>query len=534
MKKILKYTALIIGVPIILVLGVFLVQLWLLYNTSPPKLIISEETTHITEPLDEKGYVIYPAAYNERYGKGVTAENNAFVGVFTALGPGKFFDDLEDYYEGDEIEEHRQLRTRELHSLCSRIGIEQLPIEGDYFINEVDFLKEKFPNEGQVEEDYLEEPPNHMESFGLSEDELISPLRYPWKKEDYPLLARWIALNQKPLDKMVEASRCDRWFYPVEYDEEVPTQLIALSNDALEDFRSANLALLARGMMRLEEGDTEGAWQDVSAVARLGSLSATTRTLIDRLTANTILQMANDTAATLIADPRVTATQRQLFLAEYGTLPAFPPLAAVIDTMERWSALEMAIYLTRYGGYGEMDQLTGSEEADNKMADYYYNAFIDLNIVLPIINEGYDKLVRAAQEPDLQKQRELMDALEEELVDNSRNLWKKAGKFLTGRGRQAQSEVIAEMFLGLFMPCISLISETDFKLTMTSQMVPVVSALADYRDKNGDYPEKLDALVPEYIDTIPKDIFAEKEPPLTRVIGVILQKCASQRRILPR
>src|SRR5258707_15596224 len=48
---------------------------------------ISKETTYFVKPLDKDGYVDYVAALNERLREGVTAENNANVLIWRALGP---------------------------------------------------------------------------------------------------------------------------------------------------------------------------------------------------------------------------------------------------------------------------------------------------------------------------------------------------------------------------------------------------------------------------------------------------------------
>src|SRR5712664_4809777 len=51
------------------------------------KFTVGKDTTYVTGPLDKDGYIDYPAALNERLGKGVTPENNANVLIWKALGP---------------------------------------------------------------------------------------------------------------------------------------------------------------------------------------------------------------------------------------------------------------------------------------------------------------------------------------------------------------------------------------------------------------------------------------------------------------
>ena len=73
---------------ILLLIAPFAFLAWFFANRwSHDDLILSKETTYITEPLDELGYPNYAAALNERMSQGVTPENNAAVLVMKAVGP---------------------------------------------------------------------------------------------------------------------------------------------------------------------------------------------------------------------------------------------------------------------------------------------------------------------------------------------------------------------------------------------------------------------------------------------------------------
>ena len=58
-----------------------------------PKFPLGKETTYVIGPLDKDGYVEYAAALNERFGKGVTPQNNANVLIWKASvrSPGTCF-----------------------------------------------------------------------------------------------------------------------------------------------------------------------------------------------------------------------------------------------------------------------------------------------------------------------------------------------------------------------------------------------------------------------------------------------------------
>ena len=86
-----------------------------LVEGEPPDIIISRETTYITEPLAEDGLPDYEAYVWNKYGKGVTPENNAAVPIWRAVGPNP----IPEKIRGE---------------LFQQLGMEALPLAGDYYI----------------------------------------------------------------------------------------------------------------------------------------------------------------------------------------------------------------------------------------------------------------------------------------------------------------------------------------------------------------------------------------------------------------
>src|SRR5687768_9506397 len=80
-----------------------------------PLIVVSRETTYLTEPLDPWGKVEYAEAIRRQMSEGVTPENNAAVLIWQALGP-------------------RDIPAERRPSLYSELGIAPLPEEGDYYL----------------------------------------------------------------------------------------------------------------------------------------------------------------------------------------------------------------------------------------------------------------------------------------------------------------------------------------------------------------------------------------------------------------
>src|SRR6188768_2819914 len=66
----------------------FCLFLYQLFGPNPP-IVVSKQTTYITEPLTENGLPDYEAYYRDEFRKGVTPENNAAVLLFQVFGPGE-------------------------------------------------------------------------------------------------------------------------------------------------------------------------------------------------------------------------------------------------------------------------------------------------------------------------------------------------------------------------------------------------------------------------------------------------------------
>ncbi len=93
-----------------------------------PLVKVGPDTTVLTEPLDEEGYVDFQAHANAVLSKGVTPDNNAAVLLWKASGPANIG------------EEHRA-------EYFKRLGIEPLPDEGDYFREYEEFADKEKPDE---------------------------------------------------------------------------------------------------------------------------------------------------------------------------------------------------------------------------------------------------------------------------------------------------------------------------------------------------------------------------------------------------
>ena len=79
-----KRTLLLIG---LLFLFACVVTNWAAPAKKTSRITLSKATTRVTGPLTKDGYVDYPRVINQRLSVGITAENNANVLLWRAMGP---------------------------------------------------------------------------------------------------------------------------------------------------------------------------------------------------------------------------------------------------------------------------------------------------------------------------------------------------------------------------------------------------------------------------------------------------------------
>ncbi len=231
------------------------------------KVTIGKETTYITRPLRPDGYPDYIAALNEFCGGGIARESNAAVLLQRAFGP----------------------RFVVRPEFFKALGIDVLPETGDYF-QDPDVIIRQF---------VLAWPENERDAqCDVLDAEFDEALLYPWKAEEHPIVARWLLQNQKPLQLVLNATRCERKYFPVVPSGQ-PLDRITVEYD--QRTRYVANALVTQAMLLTGQGDFDDAWQYLLACHRLARLAAQgPRFLVELLISNKIEQMATIGDAALL------------------------------------------------------------------------------------------------------------------------------------------------------------------------------------------------------------------------------------------
>jgi hypothetical protein len=468
-------------------------------KSNPIQHTVSEQTTRITQPLHPDGSVDYVAALNERQRQGVTPENNAAVLFWKAVGP-------------EEIQP--EYRTKYFRML----EIRPLRRKGDYFVTLDNFV------DGRLSPAEASDMEAKSAARYDASDRLNLARQRPWSPAEFPLLAEWLAANEKPLSLLIAASKRPRRFDPLCCRER--TSLMSVPLPANLIYRDVAEALCARATWRLSEGRVAEAWDDLLACHRLARLAGQSATTIEAFTAFTVEETACDGDRALLQHARLTAAQIAGMRQDLDRLPLMPPMADKLDAAERFTYLDVLSDYSRHGmkavtelyevlmlfGDDEFVQLDSHDELKNTVSSliqYGDSTAIDWDLILRMGNSWYDRIVEAYRMPTAGEQRKALRKIDE----NLRRLKKTAAnaesldELLLDNPEQAFSERLGQVLLTFFMHDPQHYLQVENRATMRFELHRLGFALAAYRADRLAFPEKLIDLVPDYLAKVPDDIF---------------------------
>ncbi len=150
---------------------------------SSPRFTISKETTYVTGPLTDDGYIDYAAAINLRGRAEVVPGENANIWFWRAMGP---------------TPEGGRPMPEEFFRL---MGMEVLPIDGRYYESLVQNARRRAG--GDL-------PAERLDALN---EQWMKAMERPWTAEQHPELAAWLSDNEAQLAVAVEGTRRGAYTY---------------------------------------------------------------------------------------------------------------------------------------------------------------------------------------------------------------------------------------------------------------------------------------------------------------------------------
>jgi hypothetical protein len=460
------------------------------------KFTISKETTYVTGPLDKDGYIDYPTALNERLGKGVTPENNANVLLWKALGP--------------------QLEKKTMPAEFFKLmGMEPPPEKGEYFVDLTSYLRKQFNTDPS-------------ESAEI-EEQLIRCAQRPWKSEEFPTVASWLKANEKPLSLVVDATKLPQYYSPyvlTQTEKGSPGLISAVLPEGVQKCRAFANALIARAMLKVSQGASGEAWQDLLACHRLGWLVGRGGMIIDALVGIAIDGVACKADLAFLAETKPNAKRIEHCLRDLQNLPTFPALADKLDLGERFLFLDSAMGMAREGAVPDDPLLRIFQ---NFPLIGKLDAAIDWNPTMQSGNRFYDRTVAALRETDRDLRKKSLEQIDEELRGLKQKWDKELQRFedelkklqakspnamsraeLIERIVKARDQMIGDILISMLAPSVNKMPRAWDRVQQVHDNLRIAFALEWYQRDNRRHPKKLEDLAPKYLKEIPADIFSGK------------------------
>jgi hypothetical protein len=457
---------------------------------SKPPFTISKETTYLTEPLTEDGYVDYVAALNKMCSEGVTVENNAAVLLLDVLGP-------------QAIDESHRSRYFQM------LGIAPLPENGDYMIKFETYYQENNYQElpDSLTQDASDETQKEFQRFHNR------AMSIPWTAAKYPFHAKWLKANQKPLEKILSATRREKYFSPlIAKDNGGYEPLIGVVFNLEIESRYYAKLLLYHAMFSLGEGKFEEAKRDLLACHRLARLVGQGPMLINGLVCVAIEDIACHGDANLAQSGKLSSSEILAYGLELKKLPPLCNMTEKLDKCERLVSLDFTEMIAKTG----MGAISAFDRERihpiKKWAAVKLASAVEWDIVMRMQNAWFDRMIKIARMPSPVERNKEWDRFEDDLqqLRSDANSWKSVGdSLMAGESvRTIFSNKIGDIIVNILMPALHAVTRAEVRGKVNIDMTFIAIALDAYRADNGSYPEQLADLKPKYLAEIPKDRFS--------------------------
>ena len=355
----------------------------------------------------------------------------------------------------------------------------------------------------------------------------------PWTDDEFLVVALWLSLNESPLEVAIRGIDRPKYYYPclTDDDEDYPP-VFSMPLPMVQGSREIAYLLAAKAMHELKLGQVEAAWRDLMACHRLARHIATGRCLVEALVGYAIDSIAIQGDIEVAHYGNLSADRAKRMQTELNHLPPLSPVVEKIDVCERYMYLDIIAHVRRFGSFAKFQALIEkiTELSANKSLpqkpkpppprwDLSFGR-VDWDIPLKAGNAWYDRFVECGQIRDPRDRYKALtkldsdikahaDATKKSLSYTFMTLW-----FVGLLPKESTGQFMSNVFSSLLLPATTATFRAEDRLRLMSLMDQTAFALAAYRADHGQYPEKLDELMPKYIAAIPDDIFADKPTPI--------------------
>ena len=436
---------------------------------------ISKETTYVTAPVTDDGFVDLAEAINLHHSRGVTPETNMAIVLYEALGPNP-----DQVSQSDEFFE--------------RMGMAKPATDGEYF--------QDFKRFYEDDADQLEMRSHHFK-------ESISR---PWTRNEFPAVSEWLESQEKFLKRISEGVHRKHYFSPVLDNGDGSgrgQRLTWYLLPGVQASRYVGRALVARSMLHLGEGRTNEAWQDLVTSFRLGRHVGSGSFYLEGLVGIAIERTAASGIVSLIQSSQLDEKTSLRYLHQLEELPPPSKMSDKFNFGERLNFIDFVSMVS--DGEENREEVFEYEERLASMRTVY--PYCDYNETLRVSNRWFDRYVKAIRIKSPVLRKPVMDHIESELCKirakftSGEFIWE---VFLTENESLFLGRVVGQAMVYTLLPDFALAQSAEDQILQWDTNLRIALALEAYHAKHKNYPETLDELSPAYLKMIPLDVFSDE------------------------
>ncbi|MFO7905457.1 MAG: DUF1559 domain-containing protein, partial [Pirellulaceae bacterium] len=452
--------------------------------TSIP-LRISEETTHITEPLTSDGkHVDYFAAIEqEAYPEGMATEKNGYRLIVEHLGMPEDCS-LEDYREirrklglaPSTTDNQPDMSFQEPHDFLT-----------EYFASErfdealvKDLLAPETPAEDALEDDsaagageagtsengYVDEETRSGQrvaerGYDLSSDPEAAVLALAdrfgaaWTLNELPMMDEWLKNNGPALDLVSRAVRQPVFRVPLareDREDENGTLWDLLLISHVQQVRGFARGLSARAYYRIGTGQIDKAIDDIATCKRLGRHVQNGTMLVESLVGIAVEGIADSIGVGDVLKDPPTKEQLRRLLREMNDLPPRDSLQKTLR-FERYVLLDVVQLLSQ--GKGSFDYFF--DRYSPMISRCIETVGLDWNVIARRLNQHFDTLLETGRAPP------------------------RASMYrLTAISIRERSKIVADMLGNLLLPSFEAVREATRRSQCVEHMKRITLAMLIY------------------------------------------------------
>ncbi|MGD9635889.1 MAG: hypothetical protein AB7G28_09200 [Pirellulales bacterium] len=337
----------------------------------------------------------------------------------------------------------------------------------------------------------------------LVQSEIDKTLSAPWKSEELPPLATWLQRNHTQLDLLVEASKRPRLYSPdASFLVDPEADLFSYSSsDFLWTTSEIRYALASSAMWHLGEGRHREAWDNLFAILRWSRLIGQNPSLTEKLRAHAFEDTAQASLVALIEDKNLPPELARKIARDLASMQPVVQFADAFDEMERFHFIHMVILIHKEGAGTFLSYFDRDDESATQVLNH---VSFDWNVVLQRGNNWYDRISAAFKLPNHDDRERELTVLDSELQTLSDQVRSPGVWLQIAINRRRRSETLAAALITEFqLPLLRLLAIED-QAASRLQGLHLATALAAYRAEHGEYPERLNQLVPEILSKLPE------------------------------